>query len=116
MAQADAALVLLELARGWGCSSAASSTTTSGRISRSSPWSRLKTPRDVLEELDWGVIADPDPAAVELAVERLLDPPRPRGGRPIRTAGTIGSLSRDTWAAVFTEVSAGDPVHRERWP
>src|SRR5450432_3673528 len=33
--------------------------------------------RDVLAGLGWGVVADPTPAGVEQAVERLLAEPRP---------------------------------------
>ena len=28
--------------------------------------------REILRELDWGVVADPDPVAIEHAIERLL--------------------------------------------
>lgn len=34
---------------------------------------------DLLEELDWGVIAEPDPADVERAIERVMTLPRPSG-------------------------------------
>jgi glycosyltransferase involved in cell wall biosynthesis len=33
--------------------------------------------REVLAGLDWGIVADPDPASVELALERLIETPRP---------------------------------------
>ncbi len=34
---------------------------------------------DLLEELNWGVIAEPDPADVERAIERVMTLPRPTG-------------------------------------
>jgi len=33
--------------------------------------------RDVLSELEWGVVADPDPASVADAIARIVDLPRP---------------------------------------
>ena len=33
--------------------------------------------RAVLEELDWGVIADPEPQAIAAGLERITDAPRP---------------------------------------
>jgi glycosyltransferase involved in cell wall biosynthesis len=69
--------------------------------------------RDVLEGLSWGVVADPDPADVERAVELLLTLPAPDrradpGGRYDRTA-LAGHL-----ADVFTGASASHSQHRRR--
>jgi glycosyltransferase involved in cell wall biosynthesis len=55
--------------------------------------------REILEQLDWGVIADPDPPAVERAIERLLTLPP-----PARPADPDGRFDRVALAARLAEV------------
>jgi glycosyltransferase involved in cell wall biosynthesis len=45
--------------------------------------------RDVLAELDWGIIADPEPHAVAAALERLVNEPP-----PARRADPVGRYDR----------------------
>jgi glycosyltransferase involved in cell wall biosynthesis len=64
--------------------------------------------RDILRELDWGVIADPDPADIERAIERLLVT-----APPARLADPDGTYDRARLAArlaeTFREAIAADP-------
>jgi glycosyltransferase involved in cell wall biosynthesis len=67
--------------------------------------------RDVLEGLSWGVVADPDPADVERAVERLLTLPAP--DRPADPEGRYDrAVLAGRLAEVLTEASAADRPHR----
>ncbi len=64
--------------------------------------------RDILEELDWGVIADPDPSEVERAIERLLVLPP-----PVRPADPDGRYDRVRLAgqlAATLRAAADDPA------
>jgi glycosyltransferase involved in cell wall biosynthesis len=69
--------------------------------------------RDVLEGLSWGVIADPDPADVERAVELLLALPAP--DRPADPEGTYDrAVLAGRLADVLTEASAARLPRRGR--
>ena len=68
--------------------------------------------RDVLAELDWGIIADPEPAAVAAALGRLVDEPAPARradpeGRYDRAgiAARLGALLDDLVDAGAAEIS-----------
>jgi glycosyltransferase involved in cell wall biosynthesis len=70
--------------------------------------------RDVLEELGWGVIAEPNPADVERAVERLLTLPTPDGPADpdgkydrVALAGRLATCLRDAAEAAQHARSAG---------
>ena len=52
--------------------------------------------RDILDELDWGVIADPDVTEIGRAIERLMALPPP-ARVPIRKGNTIGSRLPGGW-------------------
>ena len=74
--------------------------------------------REILDELDWGVVADPDAVAVEGAIERLLQSPAPS-----RPADPDGKYDRVALAGRLAETlcrardarSAGRP-ERDRPP
>jgi len=55
--------------------------------------------RDLLQGLDWGVVADPDPASVGAGLERLIEEPRPS-----RLADPDGRYDRATLAARLAAV------------
>ncbi len=61
--------------------------------------------RDILAELNWGVVADPEPSSVADALLRLLDSPLPEG-----PADPAGRYDRSGLAArlatVLAEVAA----------
>jgi hypothetical protein len=67
--------------------------------------------RKILEELDWGVRCDPDPADVERAIERLLTLPAP--DRPADPEGRFdravlaGQLARSLDAIAVAAAHAG---------
>lgn len=57
--------------------------------------------RDILAELDWGVVADPEPSSVADALLRLLDSPPPEG-----RADPTGRYERSRLAARLADVLA----------
>jgi glycosyltransferase involved in cell wall biosynthesis len=73
--------------------------------------------REILHELDWGVVADPDPDAVERAIERLIGLPPPArpadpDGRYERfgLAGRLAeTLDQASGAEAAAEASGSDP-------
>ena len=54
--------------------------------------------REILHELDWGVVADPDPDAVERAIEQLIGSPA-----PARPADPVGRYERFSLAGRLAE-------------
>ncbi|MBI3746290.1 MAG: glycosyltransferase family 4 protein [Chloroflexi bacterium] len=57
--------------------------------------------RAVLEELDWGVVADPEPEAIATGLERIVETPR-----PARRADPEGRYDRAAQARRLAEVLA----------
>ena len=70
--------------------------------------------RNTLRELDWGIIADPDVADIERAIERLLMLPAPARladpDGPYDRVGLAGRLADTLWAA--TEAARGPGAAR----
>ncbi len=64
--------------------------------------------RGILEELDWGVIADPDPVDIERALERLLELPP-----PTRPADPDGRYDREALAARLAAALDAAAVERQ---
>ena len=72
--------------------------------------------REVLRELDWGIVADPTPEGVASGVERLLAAPRPTRqadpeGRYDRV-NLAGQLARNLDEVVAAHRAAGVAAHR----
>ncbi len=105
VADADAALVLLGAGPGMGLFVGGKLYDYLGQDRQVLAMIPPGDAREVLEGLSWGVIADPDPAEVGRAVERLLSLPAPR-----RPADPEGRYDRVVLAGrladVLTEASA----------
>jgi glycosyltransferase involved in cell wall biosynthesis len=79
LAQADAALILLGPGTGMGVFIGGKLFDYIGQNLQILAMLPPGDSRDILEGLHWGVTCDPDPGAVEAAVERLLTEPPPTG-------------------------------------
>ena len=101
LAEADAALVLLGRGPGMGLFVGGKVYDYLGQSKQILAVIPPGDARDVLEGLSWGVIADPDPEDVGLAIERLLALPMPDG-----PADPTGRYDREALTARLADTLA----------